>query len=158
MHQRLLLKLPMVLLCLIALICLVALPSGCNGKKLPTIVKAEGIVTLDGSAVENATVSFLSEKHPYHAVGNTNAQGKFVMRVIMAEYNGKTGALPGEYRVEISKSVMGDKKPGASEDEPITINLRNDLPMQYASIASSGLKVTVPDTGTDQIKFELTSK
>jgi hypothetical protein len=30
--------------------------------------------------------------------------------------------------------------------------------MQYASIGSSGLKVTVPDTGTDQIKFELTSK
>ena len=67
-------------------------------------------------------------------------------------------ALPGDYRVEISKSVMGDKKPGASDDEPITINLRNELPMQYASIASSGLKVTVPDTGTDQIKFELTSK
>jgi|SanBayMetagenome_1026888.scaffolds.fasta_scaffold06023_2 hypothetical protein len=152
MPQRLLLKFPLVLLCL------VALPLACNGKKLPTIVKAEGTVTLDGTAVENATVSFLSEKHPYHAVGNTNAQGKFVMRVIMAEYKGKSGALPGDYRVEISKSVMGDKKPGASDDEPITINLRNELPMQYASIASSGLKVTVPDTGTDQIKFELTSK
>ena len=55
MPQRLLLKLPLVLLCL------VALPLACNGKKLPTIVKAEGTVTLDGTAVENATVSFLSE-------------------------------------------------------------------------------------------------
>ncbi len=38
------------------------LPSGCNGKKLPTIVKAEGIITLDGAPVENATITFISEK------------------------------------------------------------------------------------------------
>jgi len=154
MQRNLLLKLcaPIALLA-----CLVA-PIGCNGKKLPTIVKAEGTITLDGNPVENATVSFLSEKHPYHAVGNTNAQGKFVMRVVMPEYKGKAGAIPGDYKVEISKSVMGERKPGSSEDEPITINLQNALPIQYASISTSGLTVNVPNAGSDQLKFELTSK
>jgi len=154
MRRRTLLK----TLAPVALLSLVALPLGCNGKKLPTIVKAEGTVTLDGAAVENATISFLSEKHPYHAVGNTDAQGKFVLRVIMPEYKGKAGALPGEYRVEISKSVMGDKKAGVSEDEPVVLNLQNALPIKYASISTSELKATVPDAGTDQLKFDLTSK
>ena len=142
----------------LVLVCLVACTPGCNGKKLPTIVKAEGTVTLDGALVENATILFLSEKHPYHAVGNTDGQGRFVMRVVMPEYKGKAGALPGDYRVEMTKSVMGDKKPGVSDDEPVNINLRNELPLKYASISTSELKITVPDTGSDQLKFELTSK
>jgi hypothetical protein len=100
----------------------------------------------------------LCVKHPYHAFGNTNAQGRFVMRVAMPEYKGKAGAPPGDYRVEMTKSVMGEKKTGASDDEPVNINLRNELPVQYASISTSRLKITVPDTGSDQLKFELTSK
>ena len=80
------------------------------------------------------------------------------MRVAMPEYKGKAGAPPGDYRVEMTKSVMGEKKTGASDDEPVNINLRNELPVQYASISTSRLKITVPDTGSDQLKFELTSK
>jgi len=80
------------------------------------------------------------------------------MRVAMPEYKGKAGACPGDYRVEMIKSVMGEKKTGASDDEPVNINLRNELPVQYASISTSRLKITVPDTGSDQLKFELTSK
>ena len=59
----------------LALLAAVALPLGCTGKALPTIVKAEGIVTLDGTPVENATITFISEKTDYHAIGNTDAQG-----------------------------------------------------------------------------------
>lgn len=136
---------------------LIALTIGCNSKKLPTIVKAEGIVTLDGTPVENATISFLSEKTDYHAIGNTNAQGKFTMRVARSEYNGKTGACPGDYKVEISKSVIGAQKEGESGGET-EVSLRNDLPAKYASVGSSNLKVTVPEKGSDQLNFELTSK
>lgn len=141
----------------LALFCLVWLPTGCNGKKLPTIVKAEGIVTLDGTPVENATISFISEKTDYHAVGNTNAQGKFAMRVARSEYNGKIGACPGDYKVEISKSTIGGQQ-GTESTGETQVTLRNDLPTKYASIGSSDLKVTVPKEGSDKLNFELTAK
>jgi len=130
---------------------------GCNGKRLPTLVKAEGVVTLDGVSVENATIAFISEKTDYHAVGNTNAQGKFAMRISRSEYNGKIGACPGDYKVEITKSVIGAQGSGESSGEA-QITLRNDLPTKYASIGSSELEITVPETGSDQLNFELTSK
>jgi hypothetical protein len=130
---------------------------GCNGKRLPTLVKAEGVVTLDGVPVENATIAFISEKTDYHAVGNTNAQGRFSMRVSRSEYNGKIGACPGDYKVEITKSVVGAQ--GSSEStEEAQVTLRNDIPTKYASIGSSGLNVTIPDKGSDQLNFELMSK
>ena len=138
------------------LLCLGSLVVGCDNKRLPTIVKAEGIVTLDGTPVENATIAFISEKTDYHAVGNTNAQGKFAMRVSRSEYNGKVGACPGDYKVEITKSVIGNAA-GAPSGEAV-VNLRNELPVKYASIGSSGLLVTVPDNGSDTLNFELTSK
>lgn len=132
--------------------------AGCRGKKLPTIVKAEGVVTLDGNPIENATISFISERTDYHAIGNTDAQGKFAMRVARAEYEGKIGACPGDYKVEISKTVMGDKTPGKSDDEPVSINLQNAIPLKYTSISTSNLVVTVPDNGSDQLNFDLKSK
>ena len=140
----------------LALLAAVALPLGCTGKALPTIVKAEGIVTLDGTPVENATITFISEKTDYHAIGNTDAQGKFAMRVSRSEYNGKTGACPGDYKVEISKSAVGGIKGEESGETEVT--LRNDLPTKYASIGSSGLTVTVPKEGSDKLNFELNSK
>lgn len=138
------------------LLCLSTLTVGCNNKRLPTIVKAEGTVTLDGNPVENATIAFISERTDYHAVGNTNAQGKFAMRVSRDEYNGKEGACPGDYKVEISKSVIGNAS-GSPSGEAV-VNLRNELPTKYASIGSSELVITVPDKGSDQLNFDLKSK
>lgn len=126
---------------------------GCARSNLPKTVKAEGVVTLDGSPVANATISFISEKHQYHATGNTDADGRFAMRA----FPSKTGAVPGDYRVELMKSVAGDRPPGASEDEPVVVNLRNELPSKYASMATSQLTASVPEAGTNQLLFELTS-
>lgn len=127
---------------------------GCERSNLPKTVKAEGVVTLDGTPVANATISFISEKHQYHATGNTDANGKFAMRA----FPSKTGAVPGDYRVELMKSVAGDRPPGASEDEPVAVNLRNELPSKYASMTTSQLTASVPEAGTNQLLFELTSK
>ncbi|MFM7926620.1 MAG: hypothetical protein ACKO9Q_02820, partial [Pirellula sp.] len=111
---------------------------------------------LDGNPVENATIAFISERTDYHAVGNTNAQGKFAMRVSRDEYNGKEGACPGDYHVEISKSVIVNAS-GSPSGEAV-VNLRNELPTKYASIGSSELVITVPDKGSDQLNFDLKSK
>lgn len=151
-----LIRSPLVVTLLPLLLCLCFLVVGCNSKRLPTIVKAEGIVTLDGNPVENATISFISEKTDYHAVGNTNAQGKFAMRISRSEYNGKVGACPGVYKVEIIKSVIGNAG-GTSTGEAV-VNLRNELPAKYATIGTSELVVTVPDEGSDKLDFELKSK
>jgi hypothetical protein len=54
--------------------------------------------------------------------------------------------------------VLGDSKPGKSDDEPVSINLRNAIPTKYTTIATSNLVVTVPDSGSDKLDFELKSK
>ncbi len=127
--------------------------TGCGGSNLPKTVPAEGLVTLDGSPVADATITFISEGTTYHATGSTNAEGKFSMRA----FSEKTGAVPGNYKVEILKSVQGTAA-SSNSDEPVTLNLRNDLPGKYASLVTSGLTATVAEGGSKDLKFELSSK
>jgi len=127
--------------------------SGCGGRSLPKTVPAEGVVTLDGNPVADATLTFISESHIHHSTGNTNAEGKFSMRA----FPEKTGAVPGTYKVEISKSVQGTAS-STNPDEPVTLNLRNELPGKYASMVTSGLTASVSEEGSKDMKFELSSK
>jgi hypothetical protein len=131
----------------------IATTSGCGGRDLPKTVPAEGVVTLDGSPVADATLTFISESNTYHSTGNTNAEGKFSMRA----FPEKSGAVPGTYKVEISKSVQGTAS-STNPDEPVTLNLRNELPGKYASLVTSGLTANVSETGSKEMKFELSSK
>lgn len=127
--------------------------TGCGGSNLPKTVPAEGVVTLDGTPVADATITFISEGTTYHATGNTNAEGKFSMRA----FQEKTGAVPGNYKVEIMKSVQG-KASSSNNDEPVTLDVRNELPGKYASLVTSGLTATLSESGSKDLKFELTSK
>jgi len=120
--------------------------SGCGGRSLPKTVPAEGVVTLDGNPVADATLTFISESHIYHSTGNTNAEGKFAMRA----FPEKTGAVPGSYKVEISKSVQGTAS-STNPDEPVTLNLRNELPGKYASMVTSGLTASVSEEGSSKL-------
>jgi hypothetical protein len=43
-------------------------------------------------------------------------------------------------------------------DEPVTLNLRNELPGKYASMVTSGLTASVSEEGSKDMKFELSSK
>jgi hypothetical protein len=147
------------LLCVNVCVCLAL--SGCSGQadNLPRVV------ICDGQPLEGAAIVLMQDKGTYFARGMTDSQGRFSLDA----YESKRGAVPGEYLVTISKTVTIDKATQAvpktlAEDaehaaaaDPAKANASwvNDLPDKYNSPKTSGLSVTIPDSGTSNIKFEI---
>ncbi len=124
---------------------------GCKGDNLPKTVPAEGIVTLDGNPVEGAIVVFIATQGNYNATGHTDASGKFKMNA----FDTKSGAVPGSYKVEISKTIMESATGKLGETD---VNMKYGLPQKYSTFTTSGLSKDLNDQGDTSIKFELTSK
>lgn len=135
---------------------------GCGGgdsRNLPATVPASGYVYLDGSPVEGAAVVFIPEDiqsgNPAQAI--TNGQGFFDLQI-----EGKKGAVPGRYVVQVAKTLevpMEGGAQGVGESEDFrAVTYKNVLPNKYANIATSGLKVEVPESGIKDIKLELSSQ
>jgi hypothetical protein len=81
-----------------ALIVAVLLAAGCGGAGKP--VKVRGVVTLDGTPLSGATVSFEPSSEGRPAGGVTDKDGVFRLTT----YRSEDGALPGEYRVTVALS------------------------------------------------------
>jgi hypothetical protein len=121
---------------------------------LPATVPAEGTVTLDGAPVENAAVSFIADSGNYHATALTDATGKFRLRA----FQEKEGAVPGSYKVEVNKTVVTGGGDAGTEGEGGPVNVQFGLPEKYATIGTSGLTSTIPESGATDLKIELQSK
>lgn len=143
---------------------------GCGGDKwtrnLPATVPAKGVVTLDGQPVEGAAVVFAPADGGQHtATALTRSDGSFSLNA----FPSKSGAVPGEYTIGVSKTVEAgltvpkNFNPGedaAHAEAPTNASTSgwiNALPAQYASPATSGLKATIPPQGTSDLKIELKS-
>ncbi len=125
---------------------------GCGpASNLPKTVPAEGIVTLDGQPIGDVTIIFIAEQGSYNATAVTTADGKFSLRA----FPEKTGAVPGSYKVEMTKTIV--EAASAKRDEP-NVNLKFGLPKKYANIATSGLSREIGADGEKDLKFELVSK
>ena len=134
--------------------CLIMSPLlGCKSDNLPKTVPAEGVVTLDGTAVEGAIVVFIATQGNYNATGHTDASGKFKMNA----FDTKGGAVPGSYKVEVSKTIMESASGKLGEGET-DVNMKYGLPKKYSTFTTSGLTKDLNDQGDLNIKFELTSK
>ena len=129
---------------------------GSTGGNLPKTVPAAGVVTLDGKPVDGAQVVLVpSGEGATGAFGVTNTSGHFSLRA----YEEKEGAIPGEYKVQVSKTVE-EKLPGAkgSVDGGDPVRYVHGVPAKYTGAKTSGLSVSIPDKGNRDIKLELTSK
>ena len=126
--------------------------TGCDtGPKLPQTVPAEGIVTLDGTPMSDVTIIFIAEKGTYNATAVSDKSGKFAMKA----FEQKSGAVAGSYKVELNKTVVDSKGMKGGEAE---VNMTYGLPMKYASFTTSGITITLPESGNKDIKFDLVSK
>ena len=126
--------------------------TGCeSGPKLPATVPAEGKVTLDGEAVTDATVIFIADVGSYNATSNTDKNGFFKMKA----FEEKSGAVPGSYKVEVSKTIVESTGNKGGEGGA---NVKYGLPKKYSSMITSGLTINLSDKGDKDIKFELKSK
>lgn len=139
-------------------LCLVV-GSGCNsaGSNLPKTVPASGVVTLDGKPVDGAQVVLVTPagEGVTGATAVTDSSGHFELRA----FPEKPGAIPGNYQVQVSKTIQV-KVEGAkgTVDGGDPVRFEYGVPAKYTGYKTSGLTVTIPDTGNRDINFALTSK
>ncbi|MCL2625035.1 MAG: hypothetical protein FWD31_15345 [Planctomycetaceae bacterium] len=126
---------------------------GCGPRGL-RVEYVEGIVTLDGAPVTEATVTFLPTKEtpPMEmATSVTDANGVYKLSSVTGK--AAAGAVAGEYRVMVTKSTpdAGEVEYGAVR--PL-VKYTHHLPAAYRDPQNSPLIVTVKK-GKNNIPLEL---
>lgn len=138
-----------------AFTCLAA-AGGCKpAANRPATAPVSGVVTLQGSPVAGATVSFQAADGTRSAVAITDAAGRYELTTFVRG----DGAVPGDYTVTITKITQeAVGTPTGEKYEPPTGPIpepKNELPQKYATAGKSGLKATVA-SGKNTADFELT--
>ena len=133
---------------------------------LPKTVPAEGVVLLDGQPVHGASLVAAPEggQHPANALSDEN--GHFALTAFPEM---KTGAVPGTYKVQVTKTVevqggaRGGPRAGtddaahAAESGTAGVTWVNEMPEKYSNFESTDLTITIPEDGTTDLRIELTS-
>lgn len=138
---------------------------GCGGTdrgKLPDTVPAKGTVTYKGTPVTGATVTFVADGEAPSAFGKTDESGSFEL----TSFNVGKGAVPGQYRVTITKYTDSEPADVASveSDDYVPPELGTELsagptnlvPEKFAKPETSELTATVTEDGENDFKFDLT--
>lgn len=144
--------------------------AGCSGQLrdkwregLPLAHPVRGRVEYNGQPVEGAVVVFTTtlpgQSRSLSATGRTDATGSFALRT----YRDRDGAIAGEHRVVISKTVfvsssvkpLGPNQAGEILDAMVEKSL---LPEKYRSPSDSGLRATVVAGGPNSFDFSLSDK
>lgn len=145
----------------------IALAVGCSkGPKRmgPTldVTPVAGTVTLDGTPLTDASLTFVYEGAPpdgYLGCGaSTDAQGHY-----QASSTGQVGAVPGSYKVTVSKQVAADGKVVDVKEGMDIEQLRaaggvkETIPAKYTDAETTDLKVTVEKGKAEGYNLELKS-
>ena len=147
------------------LVCIVMLTGvgvciGCGHKSgLDGVVAVTGTVTYQGKPIDGASVAFSPDGKGRAASGRTDATGRFQLTTLDAN----DGALPGKYKVAISKvevenAMTADqamewfKKNGGP---PPGGNIKNRLPDKYKDANASGQTAEVVKGGENDFSFKL---
>lgn len=132
--------------------------AGCgeSGPEQPETVSVSGTVTLDGTPLAGALVTFATKE--FSATAETDKDGKYTL---------PQGAVAGENLVFISKLSPGYDDPdegmdagqfeAANVDDPVAREKGQLVPEKYSDPEKSILKLTVPESGTDSASFKLTT-
>ncbi|MDR1958326.1 MAG: carboxypeptidase-like regulatory domain-containing protein [Planctomycetaceae bacterium] len=119
-------------------ICLFSFIAGCNSNEGPA--KVTGVIRLDGQPLPEATVSFTpDDPGAFSSGGGTDQNGQY--ELFYAE--GKTGALPGNYKVTVSTGRPWD-------------NVPEKVPEKYRELKTTDLVYTIKP-GKQTIDIELKS-
>jgi hypothetical protein len=118
---------------------------GC-GSSQPSIalVPVSGLVTLDGSPVDQAKVTFVPQ---LETKGNggwaiTDASGKYTIKTPQ----GAVGVPMGDYKVAISRRLNPDGSPPNPDEPPIESKARETLPLGVSDESKTTLKANVSAT------------
>ena len=136
---------------LLAIAAVAALICGCGGSGNPDTYSVTGTVTLEGSPVGGALVSFSPTGDGKPATGITDASGKYSLTT----FSQGDGAVPGTYQVTITKYEGGDEDDAAGGGEDTSGNsdmgAEDEYPDDYDPESEDG-------TGDDEAKNLLPAK
>lgn len=122
---------------------------------LPDTVPFSGSVELDGKPMDGGMVTFLSKTEKgVNATGIVNENGEYSLKVSVGKAE-KEGALPGDYKVTISRFVLPSGKP-QDLSKPVEVPGRESLPPKYSVPNQTVLTATVKSGGSAD--FQLKAK
>jgi hypothetical protein len=131
--------------------------AGCGKTPPPPIVEVEGVIRLDGKALNRAEVRFIpliAFGPDYVAVGVTDAAGRFKLTC-----KGQPGACAGTNRVLVMESELPSELKSEEAQAELAKYFRSlggrPLPPRYANLAESPLTADVTE-GRREYNFDLT--
>jgi len=134
--------------------------SGCGGEPgLDGTITVTGTVSYQGQPVEGAIVMFSPEGEGRAASGRTDASGRFQLTTLKPD----DGALPGRYKVALSKTEVEGAEMTSEEARAYyekhrrapTVTSKELLPEKYKKTATSGLMAEVTEGGENNFPFDL---
>ncbi len=134
---------------------------GSTGPKLPDPVKVKGVVAMDSQPLPDAMVFFVPEggkSMGNGATGITDSSGTFELVTTSGKAK-KPGAIPGNYKVWISRLVGPDGKPVAPNADvpPADLGAVESLPSRYSDVMMTELKASVTGEG-GSFDFSISSR
>jgi len=123
------------------------LVAGCGGEPDNGMRPLAGVVTLDGQPLVGADINFFNEQHTYGMM--TLSEGKFDI---------PGGALPGTYKVTISKLKGLDQIPEGIAVAPSATANPETLPADFSNPRRTKLSFTLPAEGHRDVRFNVESK
>ena len=129
---------------------------GC-GPSRPKTVPVTGVVTLDGKAVEGASVMLAPQGEGRPALGMTDKEGKFALQT----FESGDGAILGKHQLTVRKvlttGVQADRDGLSGVMAPDGIRERWIIPKKYSNPKEWDRTVEV-EPGMEPLKLELTSR
>lgn len=139
-------------LCLLGLM----LAAGCSGATSAG-AEAAGTVTLDGTPLPNAFISFIPKGEGSSAFATSDGNGSFTVQTS----GSVTGLAPGEYLVVVEQGDAPDGESAAAEGEQAAsegeVSGASSIPAKYRSEKTTDLSVTVSEGESKSLTLELSS-
>lgn len=134
--------------------------AGCGGTgpQLPDPVPVDGSVTMDGKPLPAAIITFIPAENATEGQGAnavTDDGGEFELITAIGRRT-RTGAIPGKYKVVISRLIGPNGSPVVldSGEAPANVGARESLPARYSDFTLTELKAHVTDDG-GSFKFKV---
>jgi hypothetical protein len=131
---------------------------GCNEKISLKTDAVSGVITMDGSPLAGAIVTFSPTENTGHvASGVTDAGGKYVLQTLLGDPD--AGTTPGNYIVSVSKKEnvpTGKQEMSASEGKMVEImESKERVPAKFTGKKTSPLKAAVVSGEANSFDFDV---
>lgn len=130
---------------------------GCGGGTTEPLAPASGVVTLDGKPIGGVSILLVPKDGTSSgriSYGLTDAEGRFELRVSPDQ----SGAIIGAHWVQLEKLTQQDGSPIPPGSSPEEVAAMNQLPQAYSDAGSTPISAEIPESGTSDLAFDLSSR